>query len=69
VIDINGTNVALNKPIYATSSGGSPLDQQYGAETLDGAVYDLKHGIGADPSCVNDGITVPRRSLVNIFET
>jgi len=69
VIDINDKNVALGATVFATSSGGSPLDQQYGKEVKDGAVYDLEPGVGADPSCVTDGVLAPRRSLANTFET
>ena len=69
VIDINDTNVALGAAVFATSSGGSPLDQQYGKEINDGTVYDLIPGVGADPSCVTDGALAPRRSLANTFET
>lgn len=32
VLDINGTNIALNKKVTATSTGGSPIDQKYGKE-------------------------------------
>ena len=69
VIDINDINQALGANVFATSSGGSPLDQQYGKEVKNGGVYDLMPGIGADPSCVTDGTLAPRRSLANTFET
>ena len=69
VIDINGNNVALGKKVTATSSGGSPMDQKYGKSVLYGAVYTLLPGVGADPSVVVDGVTVPRRGLTNIFQT
>ena len=34
VIDINGTNIALNQPTFATSQGGNPIDQMYGDQEL-----------------------------------
>jgi hypothetical protein len=69
VIDINGRNVALEKPVTATSTGGSPLDQKYGKNILSGGVYQYVPGFSADPSAVVDGITAPRWGLTNIFET
>ena len=34
VMDINGTNIALNQPTFATSTGGNPIDQMYGDQEL-----------------------------------
>jgi hypothetical protein len=34
VIDINGTNIALKQPTFATSQGGNPVDQMYGNQEL-----------------------------------
>ena len=34
VIDINGANIALNQPTFATSQGGNPIDQMYGDQEL-----------------------------------
>jgi len=69
VFDSNGNNVALRRPVYATSSGGSPIDQAYGRAIQYGGVYQYVQGIGANPSSVVDGITAPRFGLTETFET
>jgi hypothetical protein len=69
VIDVNGTNISLKKPVYATSSGGSPIDKKYGTSILIGNTYRFAYGISAGPSSVVDGVNLPRAGLTNIFET
>lgn len=69
VIDANDTNVVIGARVSATSFGGSPMDQKYGAEILYGAVYELEPGMSSTASCVIDGEVIPRRSLVSVFET
>jgi len=69
VIDVNGNNVALNRPATATSQGGSPIDQKYGKQYLVGQVYRFGPGMSDGPLCVTDGTLYPRNGLTNIFET
>ena len=69
VIDVAGANVALNAKVTATSTGGSPIDQQYGRAIDYGGVYEYGPGVSADPSVVTDGVLVPRVGLTSIFET
>ena len=69
VFDINGSNVSLKKPVKATSTGGSPVDKKYGKEVLTGNVYLFKPGVSDSVECIVDGTTVPRDTLVNVFET
>ena len=54
VIDINGKNIALNKKVTATSYGGSPVDQQYGKQTLIGNVYQYSFSKSNVPSSIVD---------------
>ena len=69
VIDLGNTNIALNKPVIATSSGGSEMDRKYGKNVLEGQVYVFIPGESADPSVIVDGTTVPRWGLSEVFET
>jgi len=69
VIDINGKNVALKKPVTATSVGGSPIDKKYGAEVLVGSIYQYQPGVSNQPECIVDGVLIPRDALTNVFET
>lgn len=69
VFDINGNNVALKKPVTATSVGGSPIDKKYGGEVLVGNVYEYVPGVSDSVDCIVDGITSPRNNLTSVFET
>jgi hypothetical protein len=69
VIDVNGDNVALKKPVTATSVGGSPIDKKYGAEVLVGEVYLFEPGVSNRPESIVDGVLTPRDALTNVFET
>jgi len=69
VFDINGSNVALKKPVKATSTGGSPIDKKYGREVLTGNVYLFRPGISEGVETIVDGVTIPRDTLENVFET
>jgi len=69
VIDINGNNIALKKPVTATSRDGSPVDQKYGRTVRVGDVNMFRSGISDGPSCVTDGVLIPRNTLENVFET
>lgn len=69
VIDLNKNNVALNTQVFATSSGGKPVDQRYGKNVDYGGVFEYVPGVSADPSVIVDGNISPRWGLTNIFET
>jgi len=69
VIDVNNENVALGASVFATSTGGSPLDKQYGRAISNGGAFTLVPGVGAPPSSVTDGQKLPRYNLVNTFQT
>ena len=69
IFDINGNNVALKKPVTATSTGGSPIDKKYGDEVLVGNVYEYVPGVSDSVDCIVDGKTAPRNNLTSVFET
>jgi hypothetical protein len=69
VLDINGNNVAIKRPVKATSKGGSPVDKRYGMQILIGNVYQFAAGESDGPECIVDGTTIPRDALTNVFET
>ena len=69
VFDINGRNVALKARVTSTSEGGSPIDKKYGVEVVVGNINKFQPGISDSPSCIVDGVTIPRNSLNNVFET
>jgi hypothetical protein len=69
VFDINGSNVAIKRPVTATSRGGSPVDKRYGMNVVIGNVYRFQPGVSDGPACIVDGTTIPRDGLTNVFET
>jgi hypothetical protein len=69
VLDINGKNVALKKPVTATSVGGSPIDKKYGDEVLVGSHYEYAPGVSNSKDSIVDGFTIPRNNLTGVFET
>lgn len=69
VIDENDINVALYKPAYATSFGGSPVDKKYGTNVAVGNIFEFQPGTSQGPNVAVDGERIPRWSLANIFET
>ena len=69
VIDVAGVNVARNKRVTATSTGGSPIDQQYGLAVMYDDVYTYIPGQSNNASIIVDGNMMPRIGLTNVFET